>query len=163
MRQVAADVSGGAALGGVTGATRLAWILAYEQTTLDVATQAGTVFGTPQVLTRMGDAFAFDPSGNLVGVDRNLVLHTYRSGAWVNETITTATNVSVDLAIDASGTPHVAWSDSAGAHLATRINGTWSLERVATTPTTGIQVVVGPTGKVAVAVAVAPSPFAVYE
>ena len=78
-------------------------------------------------------------------------------------TITTATTLGVDLAIDASGTPHVAWSDSAGAHLATRINGTWSLERIATTPNTGIQVVVGPTGKVAIATAVAPSPFAVYE
>ena len=163
VRQVAADVSGAAALSGVPGATRLAWILAYEQTTLDLATQAGTTFGTPQVLTRMGDSFAFDPSGNIVGVDRNLVLHTYRSGAWVNETITTATTLGVDLAIDASGTPHVAWSDSAGAHLATRINGTWSLERIATTPNTGIQVVVGPTGKVAIATAVAPSPFAVYE
>jgi hypothetical protein len=67
------------------------------------------------------------------------------------------------MVIDSAGVLHVVWGDTSGVHLATRFGTTWYVERVTATTNTGVKIVVGPTGKVAISTAVNPMPFAIFE
>jgi hypothetical protein len=152
-------------MGGPEGAAKIGFV-SSPLATLQIATESATGFATTrQSIPTVADRYALDASGNPVGV-KNLTYSRYVNGAWVNETIGTATPTAEDFVVDAAGVPRVAWIDSGGVRLATRLGSTWVTETVATGTSFAlkqIDLAVGPTGKVAVAVMTSNSAFVVYE
>ena len=114
-------------------------------------TQSGTTF-TSQTITTQGpvSGYALDARGNLINATRDLKLSTYASGVWTSETITTGTGTDNDVVVDAFGVIRVAWLDTAGVHLATKIGTTWAVEQVSTAQGFQVKLAVGPTGKAAI-------------
>jgi hypothetical protein len=155
-------------LGGPAGAAKIAWAPS-SGTTLSIVTQTATGFGTtPQTVPHVADVYALDATGNLVGVKKTTLAYYSLVGgtAWNTETITTApsTVYAVDLVVDPSGVPHVAWVDGGGVHLASRIGASgWTTELVSSTASADVDLAVGPTGKLALGVRTSASTAIIFD
>jgi hypothetical protein len=152
-------------MGGPPGAAKVGFV-SSPIANLQIATEAATGFAAAkQSIPTVADHYGLDTAGNPIGV-KNLTFYSYINGAWVSETISTATPTAEDFVVDANGVPRVAWIDATGVRLATRLGTTWFTETVASGTSFAlkqIDLAVGPAGKVAIGVMTSSSAFVIYE
>jgi hypothetical protein len=152
-------------LGGSVGAAKVGWVTQTIPQTFNIATQqAGGQFGPPQVVPGFMTIPAYDGDGNPITIDGTLTVTRYVAGTTTTEKVATPMGsvTGLGLNVDAFGVIRVAWGDVGGLHLATRFGSTWNAELLPAPQPTNLSLVVGPTGKVAIAATARSSSAGMY-
>jgi hypothetical protein len=141
-------------LGGATGAAQVGWVSTSMPSNLQVVTQTATGFSAAKSVPHVADVYALDADGTLIGVKKDLTFHAYKNGAWTSVSIggASAAATAIALVVDANSGAHVAWINSAGVYLATRVGSIWLTEMVSTMAAADVALAAGPTGKVAIGI-----------
>jgi len=114
------------------------------------ASGAFTFTSAPWVVA---DAFAQDRDGTVVAFDRGITEKRLVNGAWVSSTVTVPSGAvyGMDVLVDPAGIIRIAWGDASGVFLASKIGGTWIVERVSTLQAGSVRVSVNASGTIAIA------------